>query len=410
MKLPMIHALFALMALCLGSGADWLQFRGTENNPVSSDKGYPLQFSDTENLAWKAPLPGRGPAGPIVVGGRVVVTCSSGVRQDRLHVLCFDAVSGKTLWHRQFWATGSTACNSFGAVATPTPASDGRLVFALFSSNDLVCFDLDGNLKWLRGLGLEHPATRNDVGMASSPLVVGRTVVVQCENQGDSFAAGLDAATGETRWRIERDHGAMWASPTLLRTAAPGQDRGPRDLVLMQSRPGLSAHDPDTGRQLWLFPAGCHSMASAVAVEGRIYLPAGGLQALAADPSAAEPKPLWRQIKLTCGAPSPVVFGQRVYAIKDPGILVCGDVADGRVLWQLRLKGPIWAAPIIAGGHLYCVNHDGLVQTVSLDQSEGRVVATSQIDRGVLATPAAADGAIYFRSDANLWKVAAKRD
>ena len=201
------------------AGSDWLQFRGTEGNSISDERGLPRAFGEGENVAWKAPLPGKGPSSPIVVGDQVVVTAASGPRQDRLHVLAFDAGTGRLRWERQLWATGHTDCNPFGGVAANTPASDGRLIFAFFSSNDLACFDLEGNLKWLRGLAYEHPATRNDVGMASSPLVVGDTVVVQLENEADSFVAGLDVATGETRWQRQRQDGSVWCSPTRNSTS-----------------------------------------------------------------------------------------------------------------------------------------------------------------------------------------------
>jgi outer membrane protein assembly factor BamB len=145
MKRTPFRQVLVLAAVCLFCGADWLQFRGTDNNPASDQKDLPTQFGPGKNVAWKAPLPGRGPSSPIVVGGRVVVTAASGARQQRLHVLCFDAAAGKPLWHREFWATGSTVCNPFGGVAAPTPASDGKLVLAFYSSNDLACFDLEGN-------------------------------------------------------------------------------------------------------------------------------------------------------------------------------------------------------------------------------------------------------------------------
>ena len=173
-----------LRLVVLLSGADWRQFRGPDSSGVSGEKKLPTHLGAKENLAWKAPLPGTGPSGPIVVAGRVFVTAATGPHQERLHLLAFDAATGKLRWHRQLSATGQTVCNPFGGVAIPTPASDGKRVFAFYSSNDLACFDLDGNLLWFRGLAYERPLTRNDVGMGSSPLVVGDTVVVQMEEPG----------------------------------------------------------------------------------------------------------------------------------------------------------------------------------------------------------------------------------
>jgi|GEM_PF-31517 len=396
-----------------GAGAGpWPGFRGPGGNPVFRGRPAPVEFGPDKLLAWRAPLPGRGASSPIVVGNWVLVTASSGPRQDRLHLLCFDAQTGKLRWHRQFWATGSTVCNPFAAVAAPSPASDGRYVVAMYSSNDLVCFDLEGHLQWLRGLGYEHPHTRNDVGMASSPLLVGPMVVVQCETFGDSFAAAIRLADGKTLWQSPRAPTSMWASPVWYEP--PG---GTQPWILMHSRSALTALDPQTGREAWRYALGCHSMASSVVVGDRIVLPGGGMHCLRWDVHRGQPVLLWRQGRLVCGAPSPaVVEGDgkdgKIYTIRDPGILQCGRLADGQLLWQLRLQGPIWATPVISGNHLYAVSHGGLVQVVQLPeptdspQKAGRVLHTCQLDEGILATPALADGAIYFRSDRWLWKFA----
>ena len=113
------------------------------------------------------------------------------------------------------------------AVAAPTPASDGQRVFAYFSSNDLVALDIEGNLLWTRGLTLEHPQSGNDVGLASSPLVAGDTVIVQVECQGDSFAAGFAVDSGVERWRIARPSRGNWSSPTLLHRTADSHNDFP---------------------------------------------------------------------------------------------------------------------------------------------------------------------------------------
>jgi outer membrane protein assembly factor BamB len=398
-----VHVTVGLAVVCIGAGSDWLQFRGTDNRSVSDEKNLPVAFSEHQNVAWKVPLPGRGPASPIVVAGRVVVTCSSGPRQDRLHVLSFDAATGKLQWERQLWATGHTVCNPYGAVANNTPASNGKRIVVFYSSNDLACFDLDGNLRWLRGLAYDYPTTRNDAGMGSSPLVLGDVVIVQLENQGESFVAGIDAATGQTRWRLERQHDAVWCSPTVLRGKKPEED-----IVLLQTRGHLSGHDPRDGKLLWDYEADCHTIASVTTCGNRIYLPANGLHALEYDPAGRGVKFLWYEQRLRGNNSSPVVHDGRAYRIKSPSILVCADAADGGILWQLRLKGTIWPTPVLADGHLYVVNHDGLVQVVRLGE-KGELVGTSQIDRGILASPAVADRAIYFRSDAHLWKVAMDR-
>lgn len=383
---------------------DWPQFRGpyATGAAAADETGLPVDFdaSSGRNVAWRAALPGRGPSSPIVLGDRVIVTASSGARQDRLHVMCFDVHDGRMRWQRQLWATGSTLCNSFAAVAAPTPACDGERIYAFFSSNDLACFDLEGNLQWYRGLGHESPLTRNDVGMASSPLVVGPLVIVQLDSSGVSFAAGIDARTGQTRWQIDRDQGPTWTSPVVLRTAEG------KDLVLLQGRRTLAAVDPESGHVVGEHQADCHTIASLAVWQHRAYLPAWGLNCLSFDPAVGQWQLLWHEPQLRSDNSSPIVHDGRAYTIKPPGILVCGDAQTGQVRWQLRLTGPFWASPVLADGKLYCVNHRGLVQVVGLGE-KGELLGTGQIDEGILATPAVAGRAIYFRSDAHLWKIAA---
>ncbi len=141
--------------------------------------------------------------------------------QDRLHVLSFDAATGQLQWERQFQATGRTGCHEKMCVATPTPASDGERIFAFYSSNDLICTDLAGNLQWYRGLGAEFPNASNSLGMSSSPIVIGSTVIAQVESDAEAFAIGVDTISGETKWKIDRPRKANWTSPTIM----PGTER-----------------------------------------------------------------------------------------------------------------------------------------------------------------------------------------
>jgi outer membrane protein assembly factor BamB len=384
----------------IATAADWRQFRGTDTNGVADGTDLPTHWSETENVAWKVALPGKGPSSPIVVAGRVIVTCSSGALQDRLHVLSFDAGSGKRQWERQFWATGRTMCQPTTAVAAPTPASDGMRVFALFSSSDLVCLDLKGNVLWFRGLQLEHPAAGNDVGMASSPVVVGQTVIVQVESQGDSFAAGFDAANGATRWQIARPRLGNWSSPAIVHGKSTADD-----LVLLQSTTGVSAHDPLTGEERWSYRITCNDITSTAVDGDTVFVPATGIQALQVDSRQREPRALWNAPNLNFGAASPVVHDGKILTINRAGVLNCGDTANGKLRWQLRLKGAIWGSPALVGDYLYAVNRDGLGQVVRLG-AKPEIVGGGEIGEEVLASPAVADAALYIRSKDHLWKIA----
>ena len=102
--------------------ADWTQFRGPLGNGLSAETTLPAALEAARDIAWKIALPGRGLSSPIIIGDRIIVTSSSGARQDRLHVLCFNAADGAKLWERTFRATGRTMCHPKTCNAAPTPS------------------------------------------------------------------------------------------------------------------------------------------------------------------------------------------------------------------------------------------------------------------------------------------------
>jgi outer membrane protein assembly factor BamB len=403
MRLVPLSVAVLLFGVQAAAAGDWLQFRGSDNRSLSDSTRLPAEISAQKNVAWKSPLVGKGVSGPIVVGNKVFVTASSGpVVQDRLHVLCFDVTSGKRLWHRQFWATGRCFHHPTSANAAPTPASDGERVFAFFSSNDLICLDLDGNLQWYRGLGLDFPKAGNDVGMSSSPIVAGGAVIVQSESQGDAFALGLDMLTGETLWRENRKLGANWASPALLR------DSEGKEVVLLQSSDVLTAHEPRTGKQVWKFDTSCSVIPSTTAVNDRVFLPARGLTVLEATATSTSPTVSWESSKLGPGNASPVIVGEQVYVLNSAGVLTCGDVGTGDVLWQMRLAGKFWATPVIAGGRIYCFNDAGKTFVVQAGAEKPAEAVTGELGEPVFGSPAVSGEALFVRTEKHLWKIADK--
>ncbi len=381
-------------------GDDWRQFRGTHQTSVAAEARLPTTWNVKEgtNVAWSSELPGRGPSSPMVVKDRVIVTASSGAKQDRLHVLCFSAADGSQLWHRQFWATGRCFSHPQSANAAPTPASDGERIFAFYSSNDLVCLDLDGNLLWYRGLAVDYPKAGNDAGMSSSPLVIGDTVVVQVESQGDSFATGLNTSTGEPRWVQKRSQDANWSSPAELRG-------GEKSLLLLQSPRELVAVEPHSGEVIWKHTDECQGIPSCATAEGRIFLPARGMTVLSASPASPTAKVEWQENKLSPGSASPIVHGDELYIVNRAGVLNCANAETGKSLWEARLKGAFWATPVIAGEHMYCVNFDGACLVVHLDRNGGKVVATNEFGEKIQASPAISNNALFVRSDQHLWKI-----
>jgi outer membrane protein assembly factor BamB len=389
--------LFVLMVIAVSTSsarADWRQFRGNSVNSIADGPG-PASF---KKLAWKIDLPGRGLSGPTVVGDKVIVTASSGYRQDKLHVLCFSAKTGKRLWERKFWATGRTQCHPKMCNATPQPVTDGKRIYAFYSSNDLACLDLDGNLVWFRGLTYDFPNASNSLGMASSPILVGDTLVVQAESDAYSFATGIDVANGKSRWRTTRPQRANWTSATIL------PRKSGKSLALLQSSAGVSAVEPRTGKEVWKYGDGASTIPSSTVAGGVVFVPSHGLTALRPIAGSPAPEQLWQEAKLRPGFASPLVYAGKVYTLASAGVLTTGDQKTGKGQKQQRLKGAFTSTPIAAAGLLYFFNEKGF--GTILDAKTMEVVATTDLKETILCTPAISNGALYVRSDGHLWKFA----
>jgi len=389
-------AIMLSQTLSAAAASDWPAFRGPTATGEADRGVIPANIGEPPTLAWTADLPGRGPSSPIVIGERVIVTASSGAREDRLHVLCFSAKTGESLWHRQFWATGRTFCHPTTANATPTPASDGVRVYAFYSSNDMACLTLDGEFCWFRGLAYDHPKAGNDVGMSSSPVVVDATVIAQVENKANSFAIGLDTVTGQTRWEIERPAESNWASPIL----ASAKRGGP--IAILQSPTGLTAVDPATGTMRWAVTTDCSTIPSPTAMGDFLVAAADGVTAYRLPPSAETPKFAWRSNRLQPATNSPVIAGGSVFSVNGAGVLTAVSLANGNGQWRLRLKGPVWATPVVAGNRMLVVSGRGLMQVVEIAEGQGKLVHTLDLADTIQATPAVTNAGVFVRSDKKL--------
>lgn len=402
MPLHLLIGSILLISVCgTLSADDWLQFRGNDSSGVSRETNFPTDLSRPESLKWKVALPGRGLSGPIVVGDRVFLTASAGYRDDNLQVLAFDVERGTELWRRHFRATGRTVCHQTMCMATPQPCSDGERIYAYYSCNDVVCYDLDGNLLWYRGLGLDYPNTSSSLGMSSSPIVANGILVLQLDTNSESFVAGLNGSTGETVWKLDRPRSAIWASPALYHP--PGS---PHPQVILQSKEALVSINPADGTKNWEIQEACGAIPSTTISDNLIIAPLKTLSALEPVGTQGTPKVLWSEGKLSPNNPTPVVYEGRIYVVKG-SVLTCGDVRTGKTVWQMRLESKNgYASPLAAMGHLYLVDQQGFLQTVKLGEAKGEVVSRLELAESILCTPALAHGGFYLRSDRHLWKFA----
>ncbi len=383
------------------AASDWSGFRGQNGAGVSNDKALPVKWSATENVHWKAALPGRGLSNPIVTNGKVFVTACSGFKQRRLHVLAFDEKTGAKLWERQFTATGGTQCHPTTSMAAPTPVTDGNAVYALFATGDLAALDLAGNLLWYRSLVSDYPDITNQVGLASSPALWKDVLLLPMDNAGESFAAGLDVKTGKNLWKLPRARKINWVTPMIV-------EQDGKAAAVFYSGADITAYEPATGKVLWtMLDRGASDMASPAQGNGLLFVPAREFVALKPGKEGATPDVAWKSTKLRGGGASPVYYEGGVYGLTDVG-LRCLDAKDGSEKWLQRVTGKFWASPVIGDGKAYVTDESGKVTVIQLGEQPD-ILATNDVGQKLLATPALANGAIYLRSDETLFCIRKSR-
>lgn len=377
---------------------DWSQFKGPNASGVSPDKNLPTEWTKDKGIKWKTPLPARGVSSPVVAANKVYITCSSGVRDDRLHVLCFDAATGKQLWHRQLQGTGGTACHPKTCMAAKTPAADETGVYALFATGDLAAFDADGTLRWYRSLVGDYPSITNQVGMASSPILVKDRLIVPMDNSGESFIAAIDTKYGKNVWKVERPREINWVTP-LVREV-----RGKTE-VLFAGVSGLTAYDAANGDKRWNYKGGAGSIPTAALDGDALYLPVAGVSKVKLNDTGVVGEPQWKTTALQNGMSSPLVFGGRVYTANGQGFIACGNAKSGKELYKERVKGAFSASPIAGDGKIYCFNETGVCSVLKGDSDEFDLLATNDLGEEILGTPAIANGLIFIRTDKAVYAI-----
>jgi outer membrane protein assembly factor BamB len=393
---------FAIVAVGLAA-ADWPGWRGPTGDGVApADADPPLTWSATDNVKWRVPLPGAGNGSPVVAGDRVYLTATSGRDHGRLHVLAFDLQTGKQIWRADLFGTPAPAPFSMfppeRGHAAPTPAAAGGRLFCLFGTGDLLGLDADGRPVWMRSLAKEYGPIRNDYGIAASPVVHGGTVLVQVDHLDGSYLLAADAATGRTLWKTPRPHAYdNWATPVVADVAGTKQ-------VVCLGTGRVTGYDLATGKEAWSVE-GVERLCSATPVVrgDALFVTSGPAGAnLRLDLGTAPPRVVWRTKKTGPFIPSAVEAGGLYFQPDDQGWVTCYDAGTGAEVWRERaFPGRGRPAPVAAAGRVYFTALDGTTVVVRAGR-EFEVLARNKLGEDAAASPAAAGGALLFRTDKHL--------
>lgn len=410
-RMAMAAMSFALVGPALAaSPGNWPHWRGPQDNGVAEPGSYPVRWDASNQIAWRAVLPGKGCSTPIVWNQRIFLTAPVN-GQDA--VLALDW-SGNRVWQETLGPElagkhkNGSGCNS-------SPVTDGRGVFAGFKSGTLAAFTLDGSRLWQTNLSENFGKDTLFWDFGTSPVLTDRDVVMALMRHGDSWLAAFDKATGRLHWKqarnyqtpVEGDH--SYASPLVI------QQQG-KEVLLVWGACHLTAHDPADGRLLWecgdFNPDGTGywpAVASPVVAGNVAVVPYArgerlhGIR-LGGHGDVTATHRLWQQKGTGSFVPTPAASGDRAWLLRDAGEIVCVEVGTGKTLWAgtlPRSSGKYYASPTVADGKIYAAREDGVVFVVRADPPF-EVLGENNVGERLIASPVAVDNRLLLRGERHL--------
>ena len=435
---------FVLFLVCSTVAADdfasdkldnWHHWRGPIADGSAPKADPPIRWDAKTNIKWKVELPGRGSATPVVWGEKIFVLTA--VKTDRVAkaseipkpdprfqtkteppanfykfiVLCIDRGTGKLVWEKtaaeRVPHEGHHETHSYAA---GSPTTDGKFLYASFGSFGNYCYDLDGNLKWNRDLGLLH--TRLGWGEAVTPVVSGDSLLLNYDQEAESALYCLDATTGQTRWVAKRDEKTSWNTPLIAEHAGKKQ-------VITNGTNRIRSHDFATGELIWSCggmtvnaipsPLGYHD--AAICVSGYRGALALSIPLSSTGDLGDKGKVNWRYGAGTPYVPSPVLVGDKLYftASNDP-LLTVLDAKTGKPIFEKerlpQLKS-FYASPVTAAGRVYFVDRNGTTTILKAGETPD-VLAVNKLDDSIDASPVLVGKQLILRSERALYCIEEK--
>lgn len=427
------------------TNSNWPSFRGLQASGVAEQQNLPDRWDGKtgENILWHTSIPGLAHSSPVVWGNRLFVT--SAVSSDpqatfrpglygdgdaskdrsphRWVMYALDKRTGKILWERVAYQGAPIEKRHIKSTyANSTPATDGRIVVGWFGSQGVYAYDLNGRLLWKVDIGKldmgAYDIPTYEWGPASSPIIWNNLVILQCDTQDDSFLLALDADTGKTVWKTDRDELPSWGTPTVAMTS-----KGP-ELVANASN-YIRGYDPRTGKELWklgrsskitaptpVFTDDLFVIASGRAPERPIFVVRAGARGdltLPEDKTTSDAV-VWSRSGRGSYMPTPLIYDGILYVLSNNGVLDAYNVRTGEEIYRQRLPlvgSGFSASPIASDGKLYLANEDGEMLVIAAGQKFAHL-STNSMGELLMATPALSEGVMYVRSSTSLFAIGKK--
>lgn len=412
--------------------AEWPQWRGPDGQGHATAKNLPDTWSETENVSWKSTLPGRGWSSPVIVGDQIWLTtaletpakpedaarrlkANTGdqpvtlLEKVELLAVCLDRRSGQLVRTVSLITVPEPQwVHKLNSYASPSPVWEEGKLYCHFGAFGTACVDTaTARVDWANTtLQVMH-----ENGPGGSPIVHGNHVVFHLDGSDSQMIAALDKRTGAVAWKTDRS-GKMNANPQLKKSYGTPLvvEIGGREQIVSPASDWVYGYDPETGRELWKLPYGELGFSLTprpVVGHGMIFMATGfgrGQILALKYQGLDQPQIEWRFNRGSPTMPSPLLVGDELYFISDNGIFTCLDAKSGQEHFRERLSGNFSSSPWFADGRIYVSNREGMTYVIAAGKTFQKV-ASNQLPEGILATPAAVDGAIYVRTETALYRI-----
>lgn len=412
----------------VGAEANWHQWRGPYGTGQAAPTAKPpLEWDASKGVQWIVDLPGEGSSTPVVWGDRVFMLSSQSTdrksekppQQDaesrtfppdnyyRFHVTCVNRNTGAVEWqHQAAEQVPHEGRHPTHTYAAGSPVTDGERLYASFASRGIYCYTMDGKPVWNVDLG--DMRTRFGWGEAVTPAIAGDLLIVNWDQEADSFVCALDAATGEERWRTPRpDEKTSWNTPFITEFAG-------RTIAVINGSGKARAYDVANGEVVWecggqttnAIPSPVRFEDFVVCLSGFKGAAAFAIPLKSTGDVTGSSSLLWQHDRGTPYVPSPTLSGHRLFFTGgNSDVLTCLDVRTGKpIVERKRLSGvgDIYASPLAANGYLYFIGREGTTVVIRDDDS-AEIVATNAIVDAFDATPIAVGSQLFLRSWTKLY-------
>jgi outer membrane protein assembly factor BamB len=418
MRVKILSGLLAFGFLISACFADWPQFRGPTGQGISDAKGLPLLWSESKNIKWKTPIPGRGWSSPVIFGKQLWLTTAN-QKGTELSVVCVDRDTGKIIHERKiFDVQAPQFAHEFNTYASPTPVIESGRLYASWGSPGIACIDTEtAKVVWER-----RDFVCNHYRGAGSSVCIYRDLLIHNFDGSDfQYVVGLDKKTGKTIWRTERSvdfHDLIDGKPDregdwrkAFSTPRVFEIDG-KPLLFSQGSKAFYGYDVFTGKELWRVeePKTHTTSTTPIFGNGLIFMCTGNTkgEVWAVRPGGkgvvTDTHILWRFGRNVSMRPSLLLANDLIFMVDDGGIATCLDAKNGNEIWRERIGGNFSASPLYAEGRVYFFNEEGKTIVISAGR-EFKILAQNELGDGFMASAAVDGKALYLRSRTHLYRV-----